>query len=219
MNPVIPIAFKTLCILTAPDSIPFMSVELEDGLDIGTIYEAEKVSLGDIYLITNYIEATNGASRRTFVTYKDYPIDIIDAGSEAMEGFLDNFYITDPRGDTITGWFTVSDAAPVVTDAPEGGYNIEFTDRISLIVINHDSSDQENYVLRDNQVIYKIDEDGAFSLTSIRPKPDDIASATRMLHIYDIEIDTENPLSSGEMAQKLRQLLPIPGRVTTTISH
>lgn len=215
MNPIIPFAFKTLCIITNPDTIPHVSLELADNAEIGNIIEVEEACLGDINLITDYVEATNGASRRTLASYKDHPVDIIDAGSWGMEGFLDQFYFTDIHGDTLTAWFTVNDATPTLSQAPEGGYTIEFTDRISLIVLNHDTDEQEGFILRDNQVIYKLDQNGIFSLSSIRPKPNDIVSLTEAFRIYDIDTDSENPLSSTELSQKLRVLFPFPGRVKT----
>lgn len=221
MNILIPMVFSALTIAPA-DSCDICAVVpvLKGQVDVEMVAKVDSVDIDGIRIMTGDVIAVDGGSRRILYTVDQSGrvCDIIDGGSWGAEGPLDEFYLTDLRSNTLTPFFKVSDSNPVITEAPEGGIMIEFTDRIELTVINHDYGEQYDYVLRDNQVTYKVDADGMFALSSIRPKPDDLRNATRSMRVYDITLeDTSDPLDSASLARLLLKMFPLPGRVPLPI--
>lgn len=221
MNPVIPIAFAALSLVNEPDAEPAIAVEVfGETPQVITAVDwpsVDELKFEDFTLETKDLTISNGGSRRVMLTCSidSMPIDVIDGGTWGMEGFLDSFYFTDIRNETLTGWFTVSNASPQITSAPEGGKIVEFTDRITLTIFNHAVADTETYVLRDNQITYKLDDGGRFTLQSIRPKPDDIQSLISTLRIYyDSDEKTDTPLTASRFVATLRTLFPLPGTVS-----
>lgn len=109
----------------------------------------------------------------------------------------------------MTAIFEVDNADPAVSMAPEGGDLIELRDRITMSVLNHDLAETTRYILRDNQITYRLDQSGSFVLTSIRPKPNDLDSVVSTLRIYDAD---DKLLDAEAFASSLRHLFPLPGK-------
>lgn len=214
MNLLVPLVFSSV-ILSADTDRPY-NLNVGDNNQIETWTDLCSEEIDGKTLVTSEILTSNGGSRRVMAIFDadgTTPIDVLDAGPWEMEGFLNNMYFTDKKSETITAWFHVDDSSPSVSEAPEGGKTIEFTDRITLTALNHDTDEKESYTIRDNQVIYKVDSSGIFSLFSIRPKSNDMNYITRNLLIYNTDKDTENPLSSSELTSFISSLFPIPARI------
>lgn len=219
MNILVPIAFSLLAV-AAPgeDREGCVEVGVADA-DIEMIAATDSVAVGDIRLVVSDVLTTNGGSRRIIVS--ELPdgtaVDILDGGPWGGEGFLDAFYVTDRKSETISAWLKIADANPVVTEAPEGGLLFEFTDRLNIVVLNHDTSEKETFVLRDNQITYRMNDDGHFSLVSIRPKPDDRDALARYLRIYDLNgPNPDTPVDGTYLAAYLSSLFPLPGKLPST---
>lgn len=218
MSPLIPIILTALSVCQPSDDAPAgIMVSAEPGVTVSTVVAVDSIPFADGKVVFGDVLADNGASRRIVTAYgaDGVPTDVIDGGSWGGSGLIDRLYFTDRRGDTMTGWLEVADASPAVGDAPEGGKLIEFTDRVTLTLLNHDTSETEVYTLRDNQVTYLL-ADGRFRLLSIRPKPDDLQQTVRYLRVYDTEADddrADRPLDYVAFSTLLKQLFPIPGRV------
>ena len=221
MNILVPVIFKSLILLPTPSASQHIGFETDGTNTIDMVVDVDSMMRDNIKIVVSDALGHSGGTRRIISTYRIcdsdtdnvVPVDILDGGSWGMEGFMDSFYFTDPKKETISGWFTVDDASPVFSEAPEGGTTVEFTDRITLTVLNHDTAEKSRYVLRDNQVTYKMDGNGTFTLSSIRPKPVDIEDVSRTLRIYYLEGENpDDPVDVARLAILLRKMFPIPGR-------
>lgn len=190
-------------------------IQLTGNEPIEAVEAVECISVDSLrFNIYDVIGANGGSRRLVALCSGDTLSDLIDGGGWGTEGMLDNLYVTDRRGDTMSAVITVSDASPSFTEAPEGGVLVELTDRIVLTIINFDSAEKDSFVICDNQVVYKADMDGVFRLQSIRPRPDDLRGLARAFLFYDLNKSSDNPLTDTELLRTLRSVFPVPGRVT-----
>lgn len=239
MNLLVPIAFCCLTIIPNEDSTDATQIILSDGKVVDAIETIDTLTFKTSFngtpltqkVISQAVYSQDGGSRRFLsVSHDDNRFtDVIDGGPFAMQGLPDNLYITDRQGDTMTAWLTVYDANPVFSPAPEGGTLLELTDRIVMTVLNHDTEEKEDYILRDNQITYLIenynensdsyskpgetisDPRSRFRLLSIRPKPNDMEYLCRMLKIYDVSDDAtaDEPMSYSQFSKWLNTLFPV----------
>lgn len=216
MNPLIPIIFGVLGLNNPGDQADVEPrIELCGGAQVQMVAPVDSINEGNIKLVFLDVVADTGGSRRVLMTETAGvgPADIIDGGSWGAEGFIDRFYFTDHKGETLTGYYTVADARPEVSVAPEGGMIIELTDRVELDILNYDGNENLKTVIRDNQVRLKVDEAGKFQLISIRPKPNDLSSLTHNVIIYDTQQGEDDEVIEGSVFEyRLREILPIAGK-------
>lgn len=229
MTNLVPIILSALSLAqpeAGQDGAPSLSLNTEG--DVAMVAFADSLPTSTAQVAVFDIVGNGCTSRRVLISLdsEEKAVDVLDGGSWGEGGFLDTYYyITDRRGDTMTAMFTVADAAPAVSPAPEGGELIEFTDRITLSLLNHDLAETTRYILRDNQVTYHLDSQGMFTLVSIRPKPNDLDVVGSSLLIYDMRIGDEKdvtaggqestpdkPLDKNAFSKSLMHLFPLPGK-------
>lgn len=215
MNPLIPLTFNLLSIspnLDVQDGAPQIALA---GTEIEMVVPTDTIKTSGGSIVVADVLAADGGSRRLLTSLSDneLPVDIMDGGPWGAEGFLDRFDFTDRRANTLSVLFTVADADPVITRAPEGGTVIEFTDRLYLTVFNHDDGESQALVVRDNQITYLMDAGGNFTLSSIRPKPNDLKDIVTLYRVYDMESDdSDSPLDAEQFGTILKFLFPLPGK-------
>lgn len=216
MSFIIPLIFTALSVTASTENPEeyILNATLADDQKVEMTLCTDTIALKDQYIYVYDVISDNGGTRRALISANNSGkfIDVIDGGSWGGECFLDNLYLTDRKNNTLTGIMNIENSNPIVSPAPEGGYTIEFTDRISVDVINHDDNETARYVLRDNQILYKILEDGTFRQSSIRPKPNDLNSFTANLLVYDYVAENEKPLSAGDLFELLKKYFPFPGK-------
>ena len=211
----VPLVLKSVALIAEPDSIPALNVQLSEENSVEMIAPVDTLKLDSGVLEIFDVLGHEGGSRRILISKNNdgIPVEVLDGGSWGEEGILDRIVVTNRRNDSMTAWLKVYDASPTVDPAPEGGYLVEFNDRIDMIVLNHDTTEQESFTLRDNQVIYKLDGSGHLQIVSVRPRSKDIHGLTRYLNIYDYASDTiDEPLTAVELAELLSRLFPVPGK-------
>lgn len=213
MTNIIPLVFSVLSIVST-DSVPVADIAVTSAGGVEMIAPVDTIGTDYGFVVVSDVLAMDGGSRRILTAYtSDGRIaDIIDGGSWGEEGFADNLYVTNRHNNTVSAYLTVADANPVFLKAPEGGTIIELTDCIALNVIDFDDNATYRYILRDNQVTYKIGEDGTFALMSIRPKPNDRVAITRTMAVYDLYSESpDKPLTANELDALIKTCFPIPG--------
>lgn len=216
MNVIIPIILAAFGMINGCPT----AVLANDSANTETVLTATYDTLQGLQLATYDVLADNGSSRRILAVLspQDSLLCAIDAGSWGTEGLLDSIYITDRRMETITATWFIADAAPRFSPSPDNdGTDIEFTDRITLSVTNHDQATTERYILRDNQIIIHCTPQGDLRITSVRPKPDDLSAVTRAFRFY-ASADTSQALDRTRLSALMAKLFPLPGRKLSQIT-
>lgn len=217
MNVITPLIFAALAINPQTESTDsLVDVEVFPLNRIETVVPVDTLREENLFIVSYDVLGQSGGTRRVLLSYNDKgeAVDVIDGGLRAQSGFIERLYFTDRRHDTMTAWFEIGDSRPVITRTPEGSYQVEFSDNISLTVLNHDTAEQEYFTLRDNQVVFRIGDDGRFSLYSIRPKANDVAEVSRYLRIYDMDSErSDEPMDASALGVLLSRLFPLPGKV------
>ena len=216
MGSILPLIFTVLALSPGDEGQPLAPDILISGpAEIEMIARVDSVAeSGDVMIVASDVMATDGASRRilTLENPDGSIFDIMDGGPWGGDGFFEDVYITDRKSDTLSGILEIADASPVFSIAPEGGTMIEFTDRLKLTVLNHDTAENYEFILRDNQIFYKVD-DRRFKLMSVRPKPNDLEELTRFLRIYNPDGENpDDPLTAAQLSSLVSSLYPLPGK-------
>lgn len=209
MLPILPFFFTALSIVSGEDgevqvhaatNRPYYAVEANDTI--------RHDGMSDIVIVD--ITAEDNAVRRYAATVDALrrPVAVTDAGPAAMTGTIDDIYVTDADGNTVTVVFSIADAEPAAAPMPEGGLSLTLNDRITATV---SGSAETEYVLRYTSVVKRIDENGIISLFSVRPTTDNLDSFVSTYRVYDHRtVDNDTLMDAAALRAALRAFFPIP---------
>lgn len=100
------------------------------------------------------------------------------------EGFVSGFTVRNRHRDNLTSMYRKEirpDGAS--TDTAETD-SLRFNERLVIVVINHDTGQTDEYLVRNSLLVYGRTTDGTYGLAIVVPRPDKARYMTRMLNIY-----------------------------------
>lgn len=214
MNVLVPFFFTLLGIVLGDDGAARIEVSANHDVEYTEALSTDTLTMGDgvAAVRINIYEAVGQVGSRRYMATFDadgHPVDVTDLGKEVDAGFIDELYVTDRRGNTLTVVFTVEAPDFDIAPSPEGGYTIEQADKITARVINHDAGEQTDYVLRHTTIVKHLDTDGHIRLQSIRPTTDDLDAFVANHRVCDTSGEDNHLLDAQALRSLLTRFFPL----------
>lgn len=153
-----------------PDEAPYRPVA--ENFEITAVYavnDTMNLVCYDIDLIGD------GQMQRLLSTYNNQgrwcSQQLLDTNPQGI--FIPDFQIIDKKSQNVSAINQDSALETSIADAPEGGLNYMVRKTCKLTVLNHDTGDEDTYILDNITITYRIDNSGRISMIESRPLPND----------------------------------------------
>lgn len=166
------------------------------------------VSVDTLSLVTiDVTDDATGLTRVLLATFTDNGrmIEMTAAGTRGGELLAPPVEVRDKaHNESVATVLRISPVSIKVTDAPEGGKNVEVWDVLNLELFDPTTDETETIRLREIHTTYVVGADGRFRRVASRPVPTDIDGLVEAYRVYD---DQGRLLDAATLGALLNTLL------------